>query len=60
MNSKKSWDVKTFTFIYIIASPDYANVDKKYWDDMIKENDQDGDGQINYNEFIEMMGKVKM
>lgn len=38
----------------------YSNVDKKYWDDIIKENDQNGDGLIDYNEFIDMMSKTKL
>lgn len=42
------------------SDPNYSNVDKKYWDDMIKENDQNGDGLIDYNEFIDMMNKTKL
>jgi len=45
---------------YIIADSSYSNVDKKYWDDIIKENDQNGDGLIDYNEFIDMMSKTKL
>lgn len=35
-------------------------IDEKYWDDMIKEADKNGDGEIDYNEFIEMMDKFSL
>jgi len=31
--------------------------DEKYWDNMIKEADKNGDGEIDYSEFLEMMNK---
>ena len=58
MNSGKSWEV--LFFHYFSGDPNYSNVDKKYWDDMIRENDQNGDGLIDYNEFIDMMNKTKL
>jgi Ca2+-binding EF-hand superfamily protein len=30
-----------------------------YWEQMIKEADLNGDGEIDYNEFIKMMGTQK-
>lgn len=35
-------------------------IDEKYWDDMIREADKNGDGEIDYNEFIEMMDKFSL
>jgi len=35
----------------------YKNYDESYWDDMIKEVDKNNDGEIDYNEFVEMMSK---
>lgn len=35
-------------------------LDEKFWDDMIKEADKNGDGEIDYNEFIEMMDKFSL
>lgn len=35
----------------------FKNKDDKYWDNMIREADKNGDGEIDYNEFSEMMGK---
>lgn len=34
---------------------DYKNMTEAYWDSMIKEADKNGDGEIDYNEFCEMM-----
>jgi len=36
----------------------YAGKDQKFWNDLIKEADLNGDGEIDYNEFITMMGKA--
>jgi len=33
--------------------------DMTYWEQMIKEADLNGDGEIDYNEFIKMMGSQK-
>merc|ERR1712224_1065392 len=37
---------------------DYKNVDDKYWENMIKEVDKNGDGEIDYSEFIDMMNNI--
>ncbi len=34
-------------------------LDEKVWNDMIKEADTDGDGEISYDEFIRMMHNLK-
>lgn len=36
---------------------DFKDKDDKYWDNMVKDADKNGDGEIDYNEFVEMMGK---
>jgi calcium-dependent protein kinase len=33
-------------------------IDKKVWQDLVKEVDENGDGQISFQEFKEMMLKV--
>jgi calcium-dependent protein kinase len=38
----------------------FKNLDKSYWENMIKEADKNNDGEIDYNEFLEMMGKTKI
>ncbi|EGR31676.1 protein kinase domain protein [Ichthyophthirius multifiliis] len=35
-----------------------SKYDDQYWDDMIKEVDKNGDGEIDYNEFIDMMNII--
>ncbi|MCL4162107.1 UNVERIFIED_CONTAM: hypothetical protein GTU68_042331 [Idotea baltica] len=37
----------------------YKNYDDNYWDNMIKEVDINGDGEIDYSEFLEMMSTLK-
>lgn len=37
----------------------YKNYDESYWDNIIKEVDKNNDGEIDYNEFVEMMSKQK-
>ncbi|EGR28784.1 protein kinase domain protein, partial [Ichthyophthirius multifiliis] len=36
----------------------FAKQNDNYWDDMIKEVDKNGDGEIDYNEFIDMMNII--
>ena len=39
---------------------DYQNQDESFWDNLIKEADKNGDGEIDYCEFVEMMGAKKI
>lgn len=42
----------------VLGSQDmYQDKDSKFWDDLVKEVDLNGDGVIDYNEFIVMMNK---
>lgn len=36
---------------------DFKDKDEKYWELMIKDADKNGDGEIDYAEFVEMMNK---
>eukprot|EP00330_Aristerostoma_sp_ATCC50986_P000951 CAMPEP_0114579374 /NCGR_PEP_ID=MMETSP0125-20121206/3759_1 /TAXON_ID=485358 ORGANISM="Aristerostoma sp., Strain ATCC 50986" /NCGR_SAMPLE_ID=MMETSP0125 /ASSEMBLY_ACC=CAM_ASM_000245 /LENGTH=105 /DNA_ID=CAMNT_0001770071 /DNA_START=1045 /DNA_END=1362 /DNA_ORIENTATION=- len=36
----------------------YAQKDNSFWNELIKEADIDGDGEIDYNEFITLMSKA--
>ncbi|CAD8124701.1 unnamed protein product [Paramecium sonneborni] len=42
-----------------VLGPSLTGIDEKYWLDMIKEIDRNGDGQISFEEFCEMMMKIK-
>jgi calcium-dependent protein kinase len=45
----------------VLGSQDiYQGKDNKFWDELIKEADLDGDGEIDYNEFIIMMNKANL
>ncbi|KAL4486032.1 hypothetical protein ABPG72_003966 [Tetrahymena utriculariae] len=37
----------------------YKDLNDEYWENMIKEADKNGDGEIDYSEFVEMMNKTK-
>lgn len=37
----------------------YQNSNNSFWENIIKEADKDGDGEIDYTEFIEMMDKMR-
>jgi len=39
----------------VLGQGEYADKPISYWENMIKEADQNGDGEIDYNEFIQMM-----
>ncbi|KRX01612.1 Protein kinase-like domain [Pseudocohnilembus persalinus] len=39
---------------------DFKNKGDEYWDSMIGEVDRNGDGEIDYNEFIEMMKTISL
>jgi len=41
------------------TTDDYKNVKEDYWDNIIKEVDKNGDGEIDYNEFVSMMQNKK-
>ncbi|CAK68384.1 unnamed protein product (macronuclear) [Paramecium tetraurelia] len=41
-----------------VLGPSLTGIDEKYWLDMIREIDKNGDGQISYDEFCEMMMKI--
>ncbi|CAD8042862.1 unnamed protein product [Paramecium primaurelia] len=41
-----------------VLGPSLTDIDEKYWLDMIKEIDKNGDGQISFEEFCEMMMKI--
>ncbi|CAD8135936.1 unnamed protein product [Paramecium pentaurelia] len=41
-----------------VLGPSLTGIDEKYWLDMIKEIDRNGDGQISFEEFCEMMMKI--
>ena len=38
----------------------YKNMPPSFWDNLIKEADKNGDGEIDYDEFISMMDKIKL
>ncbi|CAD8127113.1 unnamed protein product [Paramecium sonneborni] len=42
-----------------VLGPSLTVIDEKYWLDKIKEIDRNGNGQINFEEFCEMMMKIK-
>jgi len=37
------------------SDPSFATKNDSYWEQMIKEVDKDNDGEIDYNEFNDMM-----
>lgn len=41
-----------------ILGKELGKYDEIYWDNMIKEVDKNGDGEIDYNEFIDMMNMI--
>ncbi|EAR82389.1 calmodulin-domain kinase (macronuclear) [Tetrahymena thermophila SB210] len=41
-----------------ILGKELGKYDEAYWDNMIKEVDKNGDGEIDYNEFIDMMNTI--
>ncbi len=43
--------------IYLLESVNDTGKDLKFWSEMIKEADTNGDGVIDYNEFISLMSK---
>lgn len=57
MNYKQFQEV--IKIIYYILESEKI-IDEKFWDDMIKEADKNGDGEIDYSEFIEMMDKFSL
>lgn len=38
----------------------YQNSNNSFWENIIKDADKNGDGEIDYNEFIEMMDKMRL
>ena len=38
----------------------YKNMPPSFWDNLIKEADKNGDGEIDYDEFISMMDKIRL
>ena len=38
---------------------DMSKKDDSYWENMIKEVDKNGDGEIDYSEFIDMMSSIQ-
>jgi len=46
-----------FLTLYFIENETYKD-DKALWNNLIKEADTDGDGEIDYLEFVEMMDKI--
>ena len=43
----------------VLGKDDLTKTDK-YWEDMIKEVDKNGDGEIDYSEFIDMMNTINL
>lgn len=52
----------TFSSSSFFSSEDekFKNVPDSYWDSMITEVDKNGDGEIDYNEFREMMNTISL
>lgn len=53
-NSKMSSRVNNLNLI-LAEDEAYRNVNDSYWEKMIAEVDNNNDGEIDYNEFIDMM-----
>ena len=47
-------------FISNLEEEQYRNQDDQFWDNLIKEADKNGDGEIDYCEFVDMMGARKL
>ncbi|KAL4463768.1 hypothetical protein ABPG72_022822 [Tetrahymena utriculariae] len=45
-------------YLYTAITEELGKYDEVYWDNMIKEVDKNGDGEIDYNEFIDMMNTI--
>lgn len=44
--------------IIIIGDPKYKDQGNEIWTKMVQEADGNGDGKIDYNEFIKLMGNI--
>lgn len=52
----KSGTISKFELKTVLGKhTDFKDKDDQYWENMIKEVDKNGDGEIDYNEFSEMM-----
>ena len=41
--------------IILGANPKLSSKPIEYWEDLINDNDQDGDGELDFEEFMQMM-----
>ena len=61
MNFKKSSEViQQLSIFYKKENEPYKNVPPSFWDNLIKEGDKNDDGEIDYDEFISMMDRIKL
>lgn len=46
--------------VNILENEIYSNSEQSIWDNLIKDADQNGDGEIDYLEFVEMMENLEI
>ena len=52
--------LRMYIYINILENEVYSNSEQSIWDNLIKDADQNGDGEIDYLEFVEMMENLEI